>query len=160
MIVRPRHPRDLAALLTLLERTHREVGYPVLAENVRTGWLADANELGARVAESDGRPVGHVALHIARGVSTPLWRVATSRDDDGLAVVSRLFSHARGAGTTLLATAVDEAHDMDLAPVLEVERRSAAYGFYLRRGWKIIGEVDQQWGPTPVTAAVLVLDKP
>ena len=156
MLVRPRHPDDLPALVAVLERTHREVGYPVRATNVRAGWLAEERELGAWVAEQDGRPVGHVALHPPSGAPAELWRSATGRDDGGLAVVSRLLSDARGAGSALLARAETEAAGRGRVPVLEVEVSSAARPFYLRRGWTQVGEVDQRWGEHDVRVAVLV----
>ena len=156
MHLRPRHPEDLPALVAVLERTHREVGYPVRAVNVRAGWLAEAHELGAWVAEQDGRTVGHVALHPVSGRCAPVWREATGCGDAGLAVVSRLLSDARGAGSALLARAEQEAAALGRVPVLEVELRSPAREFYLRRGWRQVGEVDQRWGEHDVRVAALV----
>lgn len=155
MHVRPRRPDDLPALVEILTRTHVESGYPVRATNVRPGWLAEDHELGAWVAD-DGRPVGHVALHPPRGPSCELWRTATGRDDSGLAVVSRLLSDLRGAGSALLARAEQEATALGRVPVLEVELGSAARTFYLRRGWTQVGEVGQRWGEHDVRVAVLV----
>ena len=156
VLVRPRRPQDLAALVPVLERTHREVGYPVRTCNVRAGWLAEPVELGGWVAEQDGRVVGHVALHPASGACAPLWREATGRPEDGLAVVSRLLSDARGAGSALLACAEAEAALRGRVPVLEVELDSAARPFYRRRGWTEVGQVDQRWGEHDVRVAVMV----
>lgn len=152
--LRPRRPGDLPALVEILARTHAESAYPKRASNVRAGWIADPQELGAWVALDGDRVVGHVALHPAHGASVELWRQGTGRRDDEIAVVSRLFSDARGAGSALLAHAVREAAPR--SPALEVEVASPAYAFYLRRGWTEVGRVTQQWG-TPVPAAVLVL---
>ena len=157
VLVRPRRPEDLPALVAVLERTHRESGYPVRAGNVRAGFLADDAELGAWVAEQDGGVVGHVALHPSHGVPAPLWREATGRDDEGLAVVSRLLSDAPGTGSALLAHAEQEAERLGRTPVLEVERTSPAREFYLRRGWREVGGVEQDWGRL-VPVAVLVRD--
>ena len=158
MEVRARQPADLPPLLPVLERAHREVGYPRRASNVRTGWLADDEALGAWVAVDAGRVVGHVALHPASGACLPLWSAATGRDADGLAVVSRLLSAAPGAGSALLARAEQEAAVRGRAAVLEVDLGGGALGFYLRRGWTRVGEVEQQWGEHRVLVAVLVRD--
>ncbi|CAB4909178.1 unannotated protein [freshwater metagenome] len=40
--------------------------------------------------------------------------------------------------------------------MLEVLASSPALGFYLRRGWRHVGEVGQRWGDVPVVVAVLV----
>lgn len=157
VIVRPRRGADLEALVALLALTQRETGYPVDVAAVRADWLAVAGELGAWVAERDGRLVAHVALHLPHGVSAPVWRAATGRSDDELAVISRLFSRAPGAGSALLTTAIESARALGRAPVLEVQRDSGAYAFYLRRGWTVAGEVEQRWGGLPVSVAALVL---
>ncbi len=141
----------------LLGQTHHDHGYPVNPAYVRADFLAGGDELGAWVAEHDGELVGHVALLAPSGVSAPLWRAATGRHDDGIAVVSRLFSRARGAGSVLLTWAVQAARDAGRAPVLEVERDSAARGFYLRRGWTAIGEVEQHWREPSVAVVPMVL---
>jgi GNAT superfamily N-acetyltransferase len=155
--IRARREADLETLVELLALTHREQGYPVNAAYVRVDFLASPGEIGAWVAEDDDQLVGHVALLRPTGVSAPLWRAATDRDDDGIAVVSRLFSRARGAGSELLASAVQAARDAGRVPVLEVERDSAAYGFYLRRGWHGVGEVRQHWRDPFVVVVPMVL---
>ncbi len=156
--VRPRTPDDLPALLALLQRTHESDGYPVRASRVSAAWLAPDDELAAWVALDGDRPVGHGALHPAGGASLPLWREATGREADGLAVVSRLYTDrsAPGAGTALLEAAVAEARARGRAPVLEVLSSSPARGFYARRGWRRVGEVPQRWGDVPVVVDVLV----
>jgi GNAT superfamily N-acetyltransferase len=157
LTVRPRRNTDVAPLVRLLALTHRDKAYPINPAYVRADFIAGPGQLGAWVAEYDGELVGHVALLPPAGVSAPLWRAATGRNDDGIAVISRLFSRARGAGTALLGAAVDAARNAGRSPALEVERESAAYGFYLRHGWVPIGEVQQQWREPPVAVVPMVL---
>lgn len=154
--VRPRREGDLPTLLALLGRTHRDEGYPVRAEAVADWWLADPAAYGGWVATAGERVLGHVALQPAHGPSLPLWQDGAGRDADGLAVVSRLFTDrtVRGAGTALLAHAVEQASER--TPVLEVDVQSPARGLYLRRGWVEVGTVVQQWGHRTVESAALV----
>jgi GNAT superfamily N-acetyltransferase len=158
LTVRPRRPDDLEALVGLLALTQPEAAYPADPAHVRADWIATDDELGAWVATRAGDPVAHVSLLAPYGLAAPLWREATGREDSGLAVISRLFSRAPGAGSALLSTAVQASHALDRTPVLETRRDSAAHRFYERRGWRTVGEVRQQWGSgAPTIAAVLVL---
>lgn len=164
MIVRPREERDLDVLLPLLQHLHETEGYPVRAAAVSARWLTtsekparpDRRELGGWVAEHDGRVLGHVGLHPAQGPALPLWQAGTGRDEDGIAVVSRLYTDRSvpGAGTALLAHAVAQAAPR--TAVLEVDVLSAAYRWYLRRGWREAGRVVQPWGHRQVDTAALV----
>lgn len=155
--MRARRPEDLATLMPLLERTHRERGYPVRPTSVRADWLATDDERASWVAELGSRVVGHVALHPAGdGPCAPLWRAATGRDLADLAVVGRLLSDAPGAGTLLLTHAVAAARALGCEPVLTVDATSPAHAFYLRRGWVPAGEADEVWG----RAAAMVLRPP
>jgi GNAT superfamily N-acetyltransferase len=156
--LRPREPHDLPALLTLLQRVHEQDGYPVRAVAVSDWWLASADELGGWVATEGDRVLGHVALHPADGAALPLWQQATGREPDGLAVVSRLFTDrsVRGAGSALLSCAVQQAHDLGRRPVLEVDPDSSGRALYLRRGWREVGTVLEQWGHRRVQAVVMV----
>ena len=156
--LRERSAADLLPLLVLLQRTHEQEGYPVRAAAVSAHWLASPQELGGWVAVEQGRVLGHVALHPARGPALPQWQQATGREADGLAVVSRLFTDrsVRGAGSALLAHAAAQACAAGRAPVLEVDALSPARALYLRRGWREVGTVVQQWGHRTVDAAVLV----
>ncbi len=158
MLLRPRHPDDLPALLALLQRTHEQEGYPVRAEAVSAWWLASDAELGGWVVTSGERVLGHVALHPATSPSLPLWQTATGAAAEGLAVVSRLFTDrtVRGAGSALLAHAEEEADARGRLPVLEVDPDSPARGLYLRRGWREVGQVRQQWGHRLVDSVAMV----
>ncbi len=163
--VRPREDADLPELVALLARAHAAHGYPVRAGNVRAGWIAAEDALGGWVAVSradrPGQVLGHVALHRAGGPPLPVWLEATGGGAAGLAVVSRLFTGGAvpGTGSLLLAHAQEQARGLGRHPVLEVELRSPARQFYLRRGWRQVGEVEQQWG-RPVPVAVLVAPVP
>ena len=135
---------------------HDAEGYPVRAAAVSGDWLADPVEHGGWIAQADGRPVGHVALHPPHGPCLPLWTQGAGTDS--LAVVSRLFTDrtVRGAGSALLAHAVEQAREDSHTAVLEVDILSPALAFYLRRGWQDAGRAVQQWGHRTVDVAALV----
>ena len=145
-------------LLVVLQRMHERVGYPVRPAAVSDWWLASEQELGGWVACAGERVVGHVALHPADGAALPLWQSATGRPHDQLAVVSRLFTDGTvpGAGTALLAHAVERAQSSGRVPVLEVDPQGGAADFYRRRGWRQVGSVVEQWGHRTVDAIVMV----
>lgn len=160
--VRDRRADDLPALLRLLQRTHEQDGYPVRQSVVHAGWLAAPDELLGAVALADDRVVGHVALHPAdapdQAAALRQWQRATGRDATGLAIVTRLFTDrsVAGAGTALLAHAVQEAARLGRTPVLLVDPDSPARGFYGRRGWCKVGTAVQQWGHRTVDAVLMV----
>lgn len=156
--VRPRRPEDLPALLGVLQCTHEQEGYPVRAAAVNADWLADPVELGGWVAHSDARPLGHVALHRAKGPCLPVWTAGAGCAAHELAVVSRLFTDrtVAGSGTALLGHAVEQAQALRRRAVLETDVLSPALGFYLRRGWRQVGTAVQQWGHRTVEVAALV----
>lgn len=164
--VRPRRDGDLTELLPILQRSHEQQGYPVRRTAVRVDWLAPANEIAAWVAEHDNTVVGHIALHptavpghdAGEDDASAQWQRATGVSADRLAVVSRFVTDRSvpGSGTTLLTHAVRIAHDTGRVPVLLVEPKSAARGFYLRRGWREIGTSAQQWGEYRVDAVLMV----
>lgn len=168
LVVRPRVPADLPALVAILQRSHDQHGYPVRASVVRADWLALPTELLGVVAEHDGRVVGHVALHpVATGdegerLAGERWSAATGVPPGRLAVVSRLVTDGtvRGAGRALLGTAVSAARARGRAPVLLVDPAAAARGFYLRRGWREVGTARQRWGEHVVDAVLMVVDPP
>jgi GNAT superfamily N-acetyltransferase len=156
--LRPRRPDDVAPLLVLLQHTHEQQGYPVRSAAVSSWWLAAEEELAAWVALDGERVVGHVALHPAAGAALPLWQSATGRPPARLAVVSRFFTDRTvpGTGSLLLAHAVEQARELGREPVLEVDPDSPAVGFYLRRGWRQVGTVVEQWGHRTLDAVVMV----
>ena len=162
LLVRDRRPIDLPVLLALLQRTHEQEGYPVRAAAVAADWLAAPGELAGAVAVHVGRVVGHVALHPgddpADASALPLWRQATGRGPEGLAVVSRLVTDRStpGTGTLLLRHAVERAASLGRTAVLLVDPVSPARGFYRRRGWREVGTAVQRWGHRTVDAVLMV----
>ncbi len=168
VVVRPRVPADLPALVAILRRSHEEHGYPVRASVVRADWLALPTELFAAVAEHAGRVVGHVALHPAathdegERLAARGWVAATGVPREELAVVSRLVTDGsvRGAGLALLRAAVAAARAADREPVLLVEPAAAARGFYRRHGWREVGTARQHWGEHEVDAVLMVVERP
>ena len=160
--MRDRREGDLPALLALLQRTHEQEGYPVRAAAVSADWLASPAELAGAVATDGARVLGHVALHPADRPSDAgalaLWRRATGRGPDGLAVVSRLFTDRSvpGAGTPLLEDAVERADGLGRLAVLLVDPEAPARAYYRRRGWQEVGSAVQQWGHRTVDAVCMV----
>lgn len=156
----------MPVLLPILQRSHELFAYPVRASVVRADWLATAGELGAWVAEYDGRVVGHIALHptAAPGLdageddASAQWQQATGATADELAVVSRFVTDGStpGSGTALLEHAVRAADEEGRVPVLLVDPNGDALGFYRRRGWREIGTSAQQWGEHRVEAVLMV----
>lgn len=162
-VVRPRKPDDLPPLVSLLQRTHDQEGYPVRAKAVSADWLASPGALLGAVAVDGDRVVGHVALLPAEGAEAGalrLWREATGRPAHGLAIVSRLFTDRTvpGAGTALLGHAVERAAELDRVAVLLVDPAVPARAFYGRRGWREVGSARQQWGHRTVDAVLMVAD--
>ena len=166
IVVRPRRDTDLPGLLTLLQRSHEQHGYPVRASAVRADWLAEPTELGAWVVQHGERAIAHIALHPAatpghdagEDAASLQWQQATGVPADRLAVVSRFVTDGSvpGAGTILLDHAVQAAADAGRTPVLLVDPDAAARGFYRRRGWREIGTAPQQWGERRVEAALMI----
>ena len=152
--LRARRVEDVAPLLEILQVIHEREGYPVRDEAVSDWWLASSDELSNAVAELDGRPVGHVALHPA---DEGTWAGVTDTEVDELVVVSRLFTDrsAKGLGGQLLDEAVRQARALGRKPVLQVDPESAARDWYLRRGWQVLGSKRQQWGPRTVDAVLM-----
>ncbi len=98
--------------------------------------------LGAWVAESEGRIVGHIALRAGTAdASAAVWSDAAGLPPEQLAAITRLFvsldSRGTGVGRELLDAACLEAAARGLRPALDVvETNRAAIRLYERRGWK------------------------
>lgn len=144
--IRRRRPEDLARLGALLEEMRREDGYPPHWPAAGAFLVTTTDELDSVVWEdSDGRPVGHVALHkrSARSV-VEVATSATGLDVEQLAFVARLFvrtpSRRAGIGRKLLDHATARAHQLGLQPALDVwERLPRAQGLYRSAGWDVVG---------------------
>jgi len=171
LMVRPRRADDLPALADVLAAQQPHTGYPQrwpLPWPVES-FLARAGELGAWVAELEGRLVGHVsATEVGDGVEVAGWAAGAGRPAPELAAVSVLFvDHTlagRGVGSALLRTAVEHIRSLRRTPVLDVvQETTAAVRLYERRGWKTVGEARPAWLPDdlrPVLLMVLPDDAP
>ncbi|MER5193609.1 GNAT family N-acetyltransferase [Streptomyces sp. NPDC002755] len=146
--IRPRLPADLDGCVAALALVHAHSGYPVDWPDRPDRWLTPGGLLAAWVAETDGRVVGHAGLCGAEqgDVAADLWDGRTAP-----AVISRLYvspgARGHGVGAALLARAVGAARARDLHPVLDVVATDPAAAFYERLGWRLLGTVDQRWGP-------------
>lgn len=157
-LVRPRETRDLDACVRILAEVHERDGYPMNWPAEPADWLERPPfVLAARVAELEGRVVGHVALsRTESGDAAPIeWSTRTGGDaETGAGVIGRLFvapsARGHGLGALLLTEIVREARARSLHPVLDVAASdSAAVALYERLGWNHLSTVVQQWGPTP-----------
>jgi transposase len=105
-------------------------------------WLSPKAMLGAWVAETDGRIVGHVALSAgAADTSASVWSEATGLPPEQFASIIRLFvstdSRGVGVGHALLDAACAEAATRGLHPALDVvETDHDAIRLYEQSGWR------------------------
>lgn len=141
--IRPRNDTDGQALAAFAER-ERPGGYPPPGVDLglESGWI------GAWVAETDGEPVGHVALR------TQVSDAVTGRaaqilgvEEAQLAVIKRLLvaqvHRGRGIGRRLLQVATDAATEAGLTPILDTWIESqASMRFFEAQGWVRVGEVE------------------
>jgi GNAT superfamily N-acetyltransferase len=138
---------DLEALVGVVEATRDIDGYPPHWPPDAPGFLASRRELAAFVAVDHGVVVGHVGLHdSAAPAVTALARAETGLEARSLACVARLVvdsaARRRGAGRSLLATAVSRAHSLDRRPMLDVATHfRRAISLYESEGWQRLGEV-------------------
>lgn len=144
--IRSRRPEDLAVLGAILEDTRRDDGYPPHWPAAGEFLVATGDELDAVVMEdAEGRPIGHVALHMrsARSV-VEVATSATGLDVERLAFVARLFVRRSvregGLGRELLNHATARAHDLGRQPVLDVwQGLPKAQSLYRSAGWQVVG---------------------
>lgn len=169
--VRPRRAADVPRVVHLLGEQQAGSGYPhrwplpYPAEE----FVVRRSELAAWVAVDVDEVVGHVALLDPRpGWETDAWTAATGLPPDRMAAVGVLFvdpSRAgRGAGSTLLRTAVAHARVLRRTPVLDVVPESTrAVELYRRHGWQEVGQVRPPWlaaGRLPLLLMALPEDEP
>jgi GNAT superfamily N-acetyltransferase len=157
--VRRRSPLDLDECVHVLAEVHGRDGYPVNWPASPVSWLTQPSLLAARVAELDGRVVGHVGLsRSGAGDAAPaLWSSREGVNIERTAVVSRLFvaptARGHGLGALLMAEVVREAREHDLHPVLDVVASdTSAAALYERLGWDLLATVQQQWSPEQTVA--------
>ncbi|MEV7773024.1 GNAT family N-acetyltransferase [Kitasatospora sp. NPDC086791] len=152
VLVRPRRADDLPDCVRVLGVVHSADHYPADWPDHPAAWLTPDGLLAAWIAESDGRPAGHVGL--ARSgpgdLAPALWSRRTGGRPELTAVIGRLYvaPGARGhhLGARLLACAVTHARALGLHPVLDVlATDTAAVALYRRLGWTHLGSGDQQW---------------
>lgn len=147
VIVRPKTAADAAELLTLAQEVQRQNGYPRYLPDDLAGFITHSSEDHGWVAESDGRIVGHVALHRAAGNPTlPAAQRATGLGPDRLTVLARLLvaSEVRrqGVAQQLIAVAVQHAQAQGQRVVLDVVKDAAApITLYERLGWTRLEDV-------------------
>jgi GNAT superfamily N-acetyltransferase len=147
MEIRERCEEDVPALESLARVVHQADGYPIYLPTDLQHFLVGSAAHGAWVAEEDGHPLGHVALHHRSwdGVMEfACHRTGLASDD--LAVVARLLvspaARRRGIGRLLLETATERARSLDLCPILDVAvRYEAAVRLYTQAGWRSLGSV-------------------
>ena len=147
MLIRPRTDEDVPACLALMRRTHELDGYPRYWRADPQQFLVGAGEQAAWVAERDGTPVGHVAVHDASGNPVlPAAQAATGAEPAALAVVARLLvspdARRTGVGARLLDEATAWVHAQGRRPVLDVlQDEPGVIALYERRGWQRLDPV-------------------
>ncbi|MDN4160113.1 GNAT family N-acetyltransferase [Nocardioides abyssi] len=147
MIVRPRRPEDVPALVEVLAAQRAGSPYPMrwpLPFPVEQ-FIVRSSEEASWVAEVGGRVVGHVA---ACSVPDPHDFPVAGH----LASVSVLFVdpalRGAGVGGRLLDTAVAWMREHGRVPVLDVvPRHSTAVEVYRHRGWVEVGRLRPDWLP-------------
>ena len=147
LTIRARTDVDLEECARLLREVHLRDAYPMTWPAHPAAWLAGHDQIAAWVAMLDGRLAGHVSLSAIAPSD-----LATHLFGGGAVKVSRLFvataARGHGTGTALLRHAVRAARERQLRPVLEVQADSEpAVTFYERLGWRLLGSLNQQWGP-------------
>jgi GNAT superfamily N-acetyltransferase len=138
----------------VLAEVHGSDGYPVDWPHHPGEWLMQPAQLAAWVAEVNGHVIGHVSLSRGGSADTAavLWSRQKSVPLKDIAVVSRLFvsptARGRGVAALMMATAVQDAQARAVQPVLDVlSSDMSAVALYERLGWRLLGTVDQEWGP-------------
>ena len=161
-VVRPREPADVPLVGELIMRQQPQTRYPFrnpLPFPIEEFVVRDG-ELAAWVAETtadttDARTVvGHVSvLDVTDHEIGPSWAEAVGRPVEELAAVSVLAVDLglgrRGIATRLMDECEAYIRCLGRTPVLEVvaDAHSRAVALYLRRGWRVIGEVLPKWLP-------------
>ena len=161
--VRPRRPADVPLVGDLIMRQQPQTRYPFrnpLPFPIEQ-FVVRKGELAAWVAETVPDTsnactlVGHVSvLDVADHEIGPSWAEAVGRPAPELAAVSVLVADLgwgrRGIATRLMDECETYIRDLGRTPVLEVvaDAHSRAVNLYLRRGWRVIGEVRPRWLPS------------
>jgi len=139
--IRTKDSGDTAACVRLVTEIHRTDGYPQSLPADPAAFVTPSYETVAWVAESDGRIIGHVALH--HPALDPTLQVAqrvTGLSPNRLALVARLLvdptRRRLGVGRQLLAAATGHAASLGQRAVLDVFRDAGApIELYEAAGW-------------------------
>lgn len=151
-LIRPREPRDLPHLATLLAEQQARSLYPLrwpLPMPIDQ-FLQRADEERAWVADDgSGVPVGHVAVHSLVD-DEPGRALVDALGHRRLALVAVLFTgsaeRGRGTGSSLLASAEQWIRGTGRVPVLDVVAdHQDVIGFYERHGWRSVGQFASTW---------------
>jgi GNAT superfamily N-acetyltransferase len=147
VIIRPKSAADADDLLTLALEVHRCDGYPRFLPDDLAGFITASQQDEAWVAESDGRIVGHVALHHAAvSPMLPAAQRATGLSPDRLAMLARLLVaptvRRQGVAQQLIAVATQHAQALGRRVVLDVVKEAdTAIRLYERLGWTRLEDV-------------------
>lgn len=158
VVVRPRHPRDIPALVEVLLAQQSSSRYPFrdpLPMPVEQFLHAD-DAVAAWTAELDGRPVGQVCrLGPVQGFDDADEMNRACAEAHGCAVdelswVSTLFvgldARGTGVGKLLLQAVVDDIRAAGLHPCLEVLAvHPAAAALYESTGWREVMRLRPAW---------------
>ena len=154
MPVRVRTDADLDACERLVRAVHNNDGYPRRLPRDLRRFMVWHSLLCAWVAEADGAIVGHVALHAAGAPEImALAHRITAQTPEHFGVVARLLvapvARRTGLGRRLLLTAVENACERGLKPMLEVTADlEPAIRLYESCGWVCAGKVQVYWRST------------
>jgi len=136
--IRTKDSGDTAACVRLVTDIHRTDGYPQPLPADPAAFVTPSYETVAWVAESDGRIIGHVALH--HPALDPTLQVAqrvTGLSPNRLALVARLLvdptRRRLGVGRQLLAAATGHAASLGQRAVLDVIRDAGGRSRCMRR---------------------------
>jgi len=145
VLIRTKLASDDDACVAVMERTHREDGYPRYWPAKPARFLRANGETDAWVAELDGRVVGQVALHRTEGEPVlALAQEATGLPADRFAVLARLLVHpdvrGRGVARALVRTATERAYATGRRAVLDVlQSTTGPARLYESEGWTRLG---------------------
>lgn len=162
MTIRPRTPADVPGLVEVMGSQQAATRYPVRwpPPFPPEDFIVRSGEIGAWVAEVDGRLAGHISArrvpvsheHTSAGDEAGIWTAGTGLPVDRLGSISALFlatwATGLGLGGALHDVAVAALRAAGLTPVLDVtQNNAAALALYRSRGWREIGSGRPSWLP-------------
>ena len=146
VVVRPRVPSDIDALVAVLALVHEHDRYPIVAAHVEPGWILEPDG-PAWVAELDGAVVGQAALQSG---ADPESASALGVGPADALTLARFFvtpaARGTGAARSLLDAVESYAQGAGRPLALEViAHNEAARTLYARRGWTALGSYPARW---------------